>query len=74
MKKELLENGFVSFDITSEYELNLLSTIYSNLPNTDFNKLVVSYGNVANDYPVKPSTFKSLNQIKNGFCFRKTIN
>lgn len=65
MKKELLENGFVSFDITSEYELNLLSTIYSNLPNTDFNKLVVSYGNVADNYPVNTSTLETLNQIKN---------
>lgn len=64
MKKELLENGYVSFDITSEYELNLLSTIYSNLPNTDFNKLVVSYGNVANDYPLNPSTLEKLNEIK----------
>lgn len=64
MKKELLENGFVSFDITSEYELNLLSTIYSNLPNTDFNKLVVSYGNVANNYPVEKSSFENLNETK----------
>jgi Rps23 Pro-64 3,4-dihydroxylase Tpa1-like proline 4-hydroxylase len=64
MKKELLENGFVSFEITSQYELDLLSTIYSNLPNTQFNKLVVSYDNVSNNYPVNNSTFKNLSKTK----------
>ena len=64
MKKELLENGFVSFDITSEYELELLSKIYSNLSYDGFNKLVVSYDNISHTHQVQPSTFEKLNKTK----------
>lgn len=64
MKKELLENGFVSFDITSQYELELLSKIYSNLSHDEFNKLVVSYDNVSHTHQVEPSTFEKLNKTK----------
>lgn len=65
MKEELIKNGFITFDITDENELKLLSNIHSIISNNNFHTLRVSYNNVGHNHMLPYDSFSNLDIKKN---------
>ncbi len=65
MENELLKNGYVSFDIKDEEELNLLSLIYDKISKDNFHTLKVSYNDIKSDHYIPYDSFSNLNKVKN---------